>query len=149
MWYVVNFGCGGWTLIDAVQAVWLNYAKLRLSLVLRAIIVDLIIEIASGPLSFFAFGVLFEFRFYWSYDEKGCRLTSRIGIVGWIIEFPSLFCLLPSIEDSHSSCAARGNINEIFFFNCVIEEANIDWLSWLRFERKRTNKIGRSLLLSN
>lgn len=40
-----------------------NYAKLRLSLVLRAIIVDLIIEIASGPLSFFAFGikVLFEF----------------------------------------------------------------------------------------
>lgn len=43
----------------------MNYAKLRLSLVLRAIIVDLIIEIASGPLSFFAFGikVLFEFRF--------------------------------------------------------------------------------------
>ena len=57
MWYVVHFGCGGWTLIDAVQAVWLNYAKLRLSLVLRAIIVDLIIEIASGPLSFFAFGI--------------------------------------------------------------------------------------------
>ena len=54
MWYVVHFGCGGWTLIDAVQAVWLNYAKLILSLVLRA---DLIIEIASGPLSFFAFGI--------------------------------------------------------------------------------------------
>lgn len=36
----VHFGCGGWTLIDAVQAVWLNYAKLRLSLALRAIIVD-------------------------------------------------------------------------------------------------------------
>jgi hypothetical protein len=30
------------------------------------------------------------------------------------MEFPSLFCLLPSISDSHSSCAARGNINDIY-----------------------------------
>lgn len=81
MWYVVHFGCGGWTLIDAVQAVWLNYAKLRLSLVLRAIIVDLIIEIASGPLSLAL--VLRKWKLASWYKGRGTRLT----------RFSERFCL--------------------------------------------------------
>lgn len=52
-----------------------NYAKLRLSLVLRAIIVDLIIERASGPLSFFAFGI--KVLYYLSSDLTD-RMTKRV-----------------------------------------------------------------------